>query len=191
MAIPVSELQKINPSSKIELFEVQLDLALHGNSDTFRFHAGVNLNSNNTIIWQGNAYQRFPVEATGFEYTSKGMIPRPVFRVSNVLSTITALIIQVNSVTPGNDLIGAKFTRRITLASSLDNTNFASGTNPFGTPNSDEYPQEIFFINRKISETRESVEFELTNKFDVENKRIPARVVTRKLFPGVGTFVNA
>ena len=190
MAIPVSELQKINPSSKIELFELQLDTNLHGNNDIFRFHNGANLNANGEIVWQNNSYQRFPVEASGFEYTSKGMIPRPTFRVSNVLSTITALMIQVNAVTPGNDLIGAKFTRRITLASALDNVNFASGTNPFGTPSSNEYPQEIFFIDRKVSEDRNVVQFELTNVLDIQNKRIPARLVTRNLFPGVGTFVN-
>ena len=42
MAIPVSELQKINPSSIIELFELELDSTLHGASTTYRFHAGIN-----------------------------------------------------------------------------------------------------------------------------------------------------
>ena len=68
MAIPVSELQKINPSSLIELFLIQLDTPLHGNSNIYRFHAGVN-ESNADIIWQGNQYIKFPVKAEGFEYT--------------------------------------------------------------------------------------------------------------------------
>ena len=187
MAIPVSELQKLNPSSLIELFTLELNSSLHGNNNTFRFHAGVN-DSNADIIWQGDQYTKFPVKAEGFEYTGSGQIPRPVFTVSNILSTITALMIQVNTVTPGNDLNGSKFTRIITMAKFLDNANFASGTNPYGTPSADEFPREIFFIDRKITESRGLVSFELVSEMDLVNLRLPRRQVTRKLFPGVGTF---
>ena len=34
------------------------------------------------------------------------------------------------------------------------------------------------------------VSFELVNRLDMENKRVPARQVTRKDFEGVGTFIN-
>jgi len=187
MAIPVSELQKINPSSIIELFSIQLDAPLHGNNNIYRFHAGVN-ESNSDIIWQGNTYQRFPVKAEGFEYTGTGQIPRPTFTVSNFLSTITALMTAVNFVTPGNDLNGAKFTRIRTMAKFLDAANFTTNTNPYGTPSADEFPQEIYYIDRKVSENRESVVFELVSKMDLVNLRLPKRQVTRKLFPGVGTF---
>ena len=187
MAIPVSELQKINPSSLIELFLIQLDTPLHGNSNIYRFHAGVN-ESNADIIWQGNQYIKFPVKAEGFEYTGTGQIPRPTLTVSNVLSTITALMIQVNTVTPGNDLNGAKFTRIRTMAKFLDAANFINGSNPYGTPSADEFPQEIYYIDRKVSENREFVIFELVSKMDLVNLRLPRRQVTRKLFPGVGTF---
>ena len=187
MAIPVSELQKINPSSIIELFSLELDNELHGNSNIYRFHAGVN-EFNSDIIWQGNTYARFPVKAEGFEYTGSGQIPRPTFIVSNFLSTITALMVQVNTVTPGNDLNGSKFTRIRTMAKFLDATNFINSTNPYGTPSADEFPKEIYYIDRKISEDRESVAFELVSKMDLINLRLPRRQVTRKLFPGVGTF---
>ena len=187
MAIPVSELQKLNPSSRIELFTIQLDSGLHGSNQIFRFHAGVN-ELNNDIVWQNDSYSKFHVKAEGFEYTGTGQIPRPTFTVSNVLSTITALMIQVNAVTPGNDLNGSTFTRIITLAKFLDNENFLSGTNPYGTPGSDEFPREIYFIDRKITENRELVSFELVSEMDLINLRLPRRQVTRKLFPGVGTF---
>ena len=97
-------------------------------------------------------------------------------------------MIQVNAVTPGNDLNGSTFTRIITLAKFLDNENFLSGTNPYGTPGSDEFPREIYFIDRKITENRELVSFELVSEMDLINLRLPRRQVTRKLFPGVGTF---
>jgi len=95
----------------------------------------------------------------------------------------------VNLVTPHNDLIDAKFTRKMPLASALDNSNFLSGSNPFGTPSSDRLRDEIYVIDRKAVENRQVVQFELTAAHDLENRSIPQRVVTRDLFPAVGTFV--
>ena len=97
-------------------------------------------------------------------------------------------MLTVNLTTPNNDLIGAVLTRIVTLASSLDATNFPNNTNPFGTPNSDEFPQEIYVIDRKTNENRQFVEFELTGEIDQSGKKIPVRQVTRKDFAGVGTF---
>ena len=191
MAIPVSELQKINPSSLIELFTVTLDSSLHGATTVYRFHDGSNMNSSGELVWDGNTYQRFPVKAEGFEFTGKGQIPRPKFTVSNALGTITALMALVIQTTPGNDLTGAKFTRIRTLARYIDAANFTGGTNPFGTPDpSSKLPDEIYFIDRKLSENRDTVEFELVSELDLLNLRLPRRQVTKDIFPGVGSFVN-
>ena len=103
---------------------------------------------------------------------------------------VSGLIKDTNNVSSKNDLGGAKFIRRRVLASSLDNANFSSGSNPFGTPNSNELPQEEFIIDRKTVETRDIVEFELVSTLDTENKRIPARQVTRNDFPAVSSFLN-
>jgi lambda family phage minor tail protein L len=98
----------------------------------------------------------------------------------------------VNTTTPFNDLQGAKFVRIRTLSQFLDAANFPSNINPFGTPDSTaELPQEIYFINRKIVENRDIVQFELVSALDLQGVRAPKRQVTRKDFPGVGTFVNA
>ena len=128
MAIPTSELQKINPSAIIELFELQLIPSIHGSDQLYRWHSGSNQNGNGEIVWQGNNYARFPVEAEGFEFTGKGQIPRPTLTVSNVLSTLTTLIQSVNTFTPANDLNGAKLTRIRTTADNLDIVNFAPVT---------------------------------------------------------------
>jgi lambda family phage minor tail protein L len=96
---------------------------------------------------------------------------------------------QANLTTPKNDLNGAKFKRITTLLKFIDNANFASGTNPFGTPSADRLRDEIFVIDRKAVENRQIVQFELTAANDLENRLIPQRVVTRDLFPAVGTFV--
>ena len=92
--------------------------------------------------------------------------------------------------TAKNDLQGAKFTRRRVLASSLDDVNFTDGSNIFGTPNANELPQEIYYIDRKVTETREFVQFECVSVLDLQGIRCPKRQVTRKDFDGVGTFIN-
>ena len=123
MANPVSETQSINPGSVIELFELTTDAALHGSATTYRFHSGTNEVNNGNIIWDGNTYIAIPMEAEGFKYAN-GQLPRPTLTISNVTNVITAILLNVNIVTPGNDLTGAVVKRRTTLARFLDSANF-------------------------------------------------------------------
>ena len=182
----ISEIQSINPSSIIELFTLTTTTALHGSDATYRFHAGSSLNSNGEIVWAGNTYQRFPVQAQGFAY-QKGQIPRPTLSVSNVIGTITSILLAVNQTTTGNDLTGATVTRIRTLARFIDAVNFAGNVNPFGTPDPNaEFPQEIYTIDRKSQETRDMVSFELAAPIDLAGVRAPKRQCTRKDFPSIG-----
>tara|TARA_R100000426_G_scaffold56217_2_gene40128 strand:- start:240 stop:863 length:624 start_codon:yes stop_codon:yes gene_type:complete len=207
MAIPFAELNKINPSHIIELFELELTVGKHiatgnpqGLPTTYRFHAGANLNSFGEVIFQSQTYQRVAVQTQGFEKKSTGVLTRPTITFSNLggivqnpaaglVVTMSDFLAIVNNVTPHNDLIDAKITRKMPLASALDNANFSSGTNPFGTPSADRLRDEIFVIDRKAIENRQIVQFELTAAHDLENRLIPQRTVTRDLFPAVGTFV--
>ena len=328
MANPVSETQAINPGSLIELFELTTDAALHGSATTYRFHAGTNEINNGNIIWDGNTYIAIPLEADGFKYAN-GQLPRPTLTISNVTNVITAILLNVNQVTPGNDLTGAVVKRRTTLARFLDAANFdpvattttttqtvadpsdaetvtytvtvvqdsggnnvfaingvqkpvitmkrgstyifnqshssnvshplriksdAGGqqttvnagtlgtdatvtyspaypgapndlryyctshgngmgntitmnnpntiqqtvtsspttqSNPFGTPDpTAEFPQEIYFLDRKISENRDVVQWEAISALDLVNVKLPKRIATRDIFPGIGTFVG-
>ena len=184
----VSNLQNINPSSIIELFTLTLDSTLHGASTVYRFHAGSTLNNNGELVWAGNTYQRFPIKAEGFAF-QKGQLPRPTLTVSNALGTITAILLNVNSTTSGNDLTGATVTRIRTLARFIDAVNFPENVNPYGTPDSTaEFPQEIYKIDRKSAENREFVQFELAAVFDLAGIRAPKRQCTRAEFPSIGTI---
>ena len=184
----ITDLQKINPSAIIELFTITTETALHGSNATYRFHAGTNRVGNGDIIWAGNTYIKMPIQAEGFAFT-KGQLPRPTLTVSNALGTITAILLNVNSVTTGNDLTGATVTRIRTLARYLDSINFPGNTNPLGTPDpTAEFPQEIYKIDRKSAENREVVQFELAAVFDLAGIRVPKRQCTRKEFPSIGTF---
>jgi lambda family phage minor tail protein L len=171
MSVPVSALQEIAPGAIIELFTLELNALQHGVVDTYRFHAGTNLNSNGELVWAGNSYMRFPIEAEGFEYSGNGQLPRPKVRVSNVIGTITALLLSLP-----DGLEGAKFTRIRTLARYLDAANFPGSVNPYGTPDpTAEFPREIFYVDRKTVETRDVVEFELAAAFDLAGVRAPKR----------------
>ena len=183
-----SEVQKINPSAIIELFVLQLDTALHGANTIYRFHAGSNLNANGEIVFAGNSYLRFPIEATGFAY-QRGQLPRPKVTISNATGLISSILVSVNQVTAGNDLTGATFTRIRTMARFLDAVNFPGNTNPLGTPDpTAEFKRQIFIVDRKSAENREVVEFELAAAIDMAGVRAPKRQCTRALFPSIGTF---
>jgi lambda family phage minor tail protein L len=185
-----SDLQSINPSAIIELFTLQLSTALHGANTIYRFHAGSNLNANGKIVWAGNDYLRFPIQASGFAF-QKGQLPRPKISISNATGLISSILLSVNETTTGNDLTGATVTRIRTLAKFIDAVNFPGNTNPLGTPDPNaEFPKEIYAIDRKSTETRELVEFELAAPTDLAGVRIPKRQCTRSIFPSIGTFVQ-
>jgi len=173
------------------LFTLTLDSTLHGATTVYRFHNGANLNSNGEVVWAGNTYERFPIQCEGFEFTGTGTLPRPTISVSNIFGTITAIMQNVNQTTVGNDLNGAKLTRIRTLARFLDAVNFEGNTNPHGTPDpTAEFPQEIYFLDRKVSENRDVVRWEAISALDLVNVKLPKRIATRDIFPGIGTFVG-
>ena len=184
-----SNLQSINPSAIIELFSLQLSTAIHGTNTVYRFHNGSSLNANGEIVWAGNSYLRFPVQAEGFAFQRR-QLPRPTLTISNLSSapSISALLLSVNETTPGNDLTGAVVTRIRTLAKFLDAVNFADGTNATAD-NTAEFPQEIYYIDRKSGETRDIVSWELAAVFDLAGVRVPKRQCTRSEFPSIGTFL--
>ena len=194
VSIIAGDLQTPAPDTIIEMFELSLNLAIHGTNEIYRFHAGTNeLSSYGNIFWKGDEYLKFPIEAEGFEYSGQGQLPRPKIRISNIFGTITAILL-----TLPNGLEGAKLTRLRTLARYLDPVNFPpSGDALLAEDNfyllledggkilieainasSDEtaeFPREIFYIDRKTSETRDVVEFEMVSAMDLAGVRAPKR----------------
>ena len=171
------ELLKSSPFAIIELFELHLDQEIHGSNEVIRFFNGVVVQTQTgEIIYKGRSYTAIPVQAEGFEYTAgQTGFPRPTLRVGNLFSVVSALMINVNETTFGNDLTGAKVVRIRTLSRFLDGVNFDNDTNPYGTPSGEQMPQEVYFVNRKIVENRDVVEFELAAKLDLENIKAPKR----------------
>lgn len=165
-----SEIQTLEPSAIIELFV--LDATSFG-GDLLRFHAGTNGLRQN-LVWQGNTYTAFPVTASGFDYSGNGQLPRPKLQVANVTGAISLLVMTYD------DLLGAKLIRKRTLAKYLDAVNFPGGTNPTAD-NTAEFADDVFFIDRKVSETRDVVEFELAAAFDVAGVQLPRRQIIQNV----------
>ena len=164
-----ADLSVLAPSAIIELFELRLDNSLHGSTNITRWHNGCNEGITGGITWDGNLYSSFAIQAEGFEQTSTGSLPRPTLTVANTDGLITALILDVNAVTAYNDLTGAEVRRIRTLKKFLDGESAAD-------PNA-QWPMEIWYIDRKETENREVVRFELASKFDLAGQYVPKRQV--------------
>lgn len=166
------DLQTLSAQQLVELFE--LDATSIGGGVT-RFHNGVN-ELGADVVWQGNTYNRFPIEAQGFEFSGKGQLPRPTLRVANVTGLLGALVRTYQ------DLIGAKLTRKRTLLKYLDAVNFTGGVNPSADPTA-ALPDDVYFIDRKAAENKILIEFELAAAFDVAGVQLPRRYIVQNVCP--------
>lgn len=165
-----AQIQTLEPSGIVELFEVD---ASSFDGGVYHFHAGTNGLMQN-VFWKGVEYQPFPIEVTGFEYTGNGQLPRPKVTIANLSGVITFLILNYD------DLIGAKFTRRRTLVKYLDAVNFPASINPDADPDA-EFPDDIYFVDRKLTENKEAVEFELAAAFDLAGVKLPRRQIIQNV----------
>ena len=100
---------------------------------------------------------------------------------------MSAILLTVNQTTVGNDLTGAKVTRIRTMAKFLDAVNFSGNSNSTADPTA-EFKREIYIVDRKATETRDIVELELAQVWDLAGVRVPKRQCTRSIFPSIGTF---
>jgi lambda family phage minor tail protein L len=171
--VPIEQdLQKLDPGQLVELFE--LDATALGGGVT-RMHNGVNpLQS--AVVWQGQTYSPFPIEVTGFETSGRGKLPRPTAKVANVTGIFGTLVRELD------DLLGAKFTRRRTLVKYLDAVNFPGGVNPTADPTA-ALPDDVYFVDRKASENKVAITFELAASFDVAGVQLPRRFVVQNVCP--------
>lgn len=208
------ELQSSNPSAIIELFQLDLIAGIHYTVPAtipvnYYFHAGTNGHST-SIKWvnTGNDvvdYSPIPVEAKGFAVT-RGQLPRPTLSFANLAGTLTTILLGVNhfgatqvefdslsadTILINNDLTGARVTRKRTLEKFLPTSNYPTDAVPtFNQFDSSypEFPEEIYFIDRKAAESREILQFELAANFDMAGVTAPRRLVTRDHFPSAGLF---
>lgn len=170
-----ADIQSLDPGATIELFV--LDSTAIAGGGIVRFHAGTN-QVGTAIVWQGLTYSPFPVKAEGFEISGKGTLPRPTLTVANVDGTVGLLVRDLE------DLIGATVTRKRTLVKYLDAVNFTGGTNPTADT-TQSLPDDVFLVERKASETKDFITFELASALDVHGVRIPRRLIQATICPWI------
>lgn len=139
------------------------------------------------IIWKGKRYIPFPFETEGYEISTRGTLPKPKIIFSNQTQVDQYdyfFRIIKNAIRSVGDIIGLKITRRRTFLKFLDAVNFKSGGGIIDDsdfiidPNSlAELPQDVYFIDRKLRESKNSLEYEMSSILDLENIRLPLRTM--------------
>ena len=159
--------QSLTPGREVELFTFDASsiptLDGTGVGGLYRFCSRA-INGT-TVLFGGNVYTGIGIEAEGFETAGKGRLPSPKLRISNIDLWASTLI---NSL---GDPLGATITRFLTFDRYLDNGEQPDSAAIF-------LPQ-IFVIERKISQTREYVEFELSASMDQAGTFLPKRQILR------------
>lgn len=157
-----SDVQTLDPGALLVFYELDSG-SLGGGMVRFHGMQGVG-----NMTWQGQLYSAWPIDAEGFDRTTQQQ-PVPRLRVGNIDGSISLLCITYD------DLVGAKLTRHRTFQKYLDAVNFPDG-NPTADP-TQEFPLDIWFIERKAAETREVVEFELASALDLNGVKLPRRQI--------------
>jgi len=162
------QLQSLEPSAIIELFQLELTEAVNGVDQTYYYHAGTNELTAN-VTFAGQEYAATAIEVEGFQASTKGVLPRPTMRIANVGNAISALLLLYNP-------LQAKVTRIQTCKKFLDAVNFTGGTNATADPTA-KFEDQIYYIDRVANENPQLVEFELSSKLDLINVALPRRQV--------------
>lgn len=165
MELIATDMQRLSPEPKLFLYEI--DARAYGQA-VLRFTPTVKSEApgeNWQVQLGGNIYQRLPIETTGFEWSGTGTAPRP--KLTLAATTLTFLSLVIN----GDDLVGCPVRRIITYRKYLDD---GANANPSAV-----YPIEHYVIEKKVSQKRTQLGFELSTPMDQQGKKIPARQVIR------------
>jgi len=159
-----ADVQKGWHSAIVEMFDIDLT-AITGDSEDIFYFTNQLKPDETKIQWKGNIYEPLPLLSSGYETNTTGQIAQPVLTVANIFGTFTDVIKDLE------DLVGGKVTRRRTFAKYLD-----------GEPEADtlqEFPIDVYYIERKTEETALSITWQLNSVMDLEGLQLPRRVITQ------------
>lgn len=186
-----ADIFSLNPSTLILLFEIDIsnllfdsgvasldEIALNSNISIFRFHNNVKL-LGTSIHWRGNEYLAAPIKCEGMQLNAQGTLPVPKLSITVNDTGIPALNTLKTQIAKIGDLTGAKVTRRRTLAKYIDVQNFFGQIPPpgFSPDIYSELQSDVYFIDRKSNEDKNTLEYELASILDVEGYKLPGRLV--------------
>lgn len=140
----------------------QLDMAFFGGPIHY-FTSATDFDT--TIMWGGQQYFPLPMDAQGFEMTSKGALPQPSVTISNLYGAGNELLDTYSG------LVGGQVTRILTRRRFLDDGS---------TPDPNAYiTRDVFVIAQKTSHNAISITFKLASRMDQEGAQIPRRQILR------------
>lgn len=225
------ELGNLDPSTLLSFFEIDLSSVVGSISSSLikdyeevnpvlpnfedskdnilRFHNNIRV-FDSYIFWQGKTFFPAPIQAEGYEISSRGILPTPRLSMSSQSDQETEILSLIRrAIRKYGDIVGAKVTRIRTYAKFLDKNNFADIAKYDGTDGSylsafpegyepdpyAELPRDIFFIERKASESKTAIVYELSSSLDVEGIKLPRRTVQSKkcgfAYRGCGCFYES
>jgi len=128
------------------------------------------------IVWGGQLYAKLPMDASGFEMTTRGAIPSPTITISNLYGAGNLLLDSYKG------LVGAEVVRILTLRRFLDDGE---------TPDPAAFiTRDKFVVAQKTSHTAVAIAFKLASRMDVEGTQLPRRQILRDVCTHVYRFYD-
>lgn len=119
------------------------------------------------IVWGGQLYQALPMDASGFELTTRGAFPQPTVTISNLYGAGNLLLDSYKG------LVGADIIRILTLRRFLDDGE---------TPDPGAYiTRDKYVVAQKTSHNAVAIAFKLATRMDVEGTQLPRRQFLRDI----------
>lgn len=160
------ESSRLETSERLELFKI--DLTVLGDTVYFIVKSS---DDPDPIVWQGDTYTPFNFQSEGFDIIGRDSLPTPKITISAADSLFTGLVNQFN------DLVGATVTRTVTFKKFLDGE---PGANPAA-----HFPLDVYRVERKSSENKFQIEFELSTVFDQQGTMLPKRTINSTFCPWI------
>jgi lambda family phage minor tail protein L len=158
----VEHVQRHSLGAEVTLFII--DMSLYG-LGVQRISVGDEGVGAHTVTFDGDDYDAWPVQTSGWERSAEGVQARPTLTIANVSGIFTPLI------AANNDLKGCQVTRVRTYSRYLD-----GGEDPDPTQ---VLPLDVYVINRLTMLSDEQVQWELASHLDQQDVMLPGRQALR------------
>lgn len=164
--------QSLSTDAMVELYQLDTTALtnLNGVSGTGSvYHWTPGTVGGAAVSLAGVSYVPLSIEGSGFDWNGQGKLPTPTLRITNIGGIAAALVIEFG------DLLGAQVTRQLIFERFLDGQAEADPTAAF--------IPESYRVDRKASQTKAAIEFELRSTFDAQGVMLPRRQAIRNSCP--------
>jgi lambda family phage minor tail protein L len=152
--------QRLEQDAIVTMFE--LDVRSTGNG-VLRFSS--TSDGGQPVVFNGEEYPALPIAAEGFSWSGTGTMPRPT------LTLMAPDLVFLSLVLNADDLVGCPVTRIRTYRKYLDN-------GPLPNPEA-VFPIDSFVVEKRSSQKRLHLVFELSAEMDQQGKMLPGRQILR------------